>query len=114
MGRVGCNAKKIMVPKIVVTGLSDYARSASYRMDPIARKFETKTLGCGRSIKLLADIIDVEELPPARRLRAPSFTPDRLTLLITRLRRPRLAVILVRGVDEAFHVLEVFIVVAPT
>ena len=60
MARVGRNAKEIMVPKIEVTGLGDYARNVGYKTDSIAYEFETKTFNYDRGIKLLVDVMDVE------------------------------------------------------
>ena len=37
------NAKEIMVPKIEVTGLGDYARNVGYKTGSITYEFETKT-----------------------------------------------------------------------
>lgn len=61
MARAGRNAKEIMVPKIEVTGLGDYTRSVGYKTGSIAYEFGTKAFNCDRSVKLLADVMDVEE-----------------------------------------------------
>ena len=61
MARAGRNAKEIMVPKIEVTGLGDYTRNVGYKTGSITYEFETKTFNYDRSIKLLADVMDVEE-----------------------------------------------------
>lgn len=61
MARAGRNAKEIMVPKIEVTGLGDYTRNVSYNTGSITYEFETKTFNYDRGIKLLADVMDVEE-----------------------------------------------------
>lgn len=61
MARVGRNAKEIMIPKIPVTGLGDYTRNVGYKTGSIDFSYETKTFNYDHSIKLLADVIDVEE-----------------------------------------------------
>ena len=61
MARAGRNAKEIMVPKIEVTGLGDYTRNVGYKTDSITYEFETKTFNYDRGIKLLADVMDVED-----------------------------------------------------
>ena len=99
--------------KIEMTGLCGYARSAGYKTGSITYELETKTFSYDRGIKLLADVMGVEEAS-VRHFQALSLAFCRLALSITRLRFPRLAVILVRRVDKASHALEVFIVVAPT
>ena len=50
-----------MVPKIEVTGLRDYTRNVGYKTGSIACESETKTFNYERGIKLLADVMDVEE-----------------------------------------------------
>lgn len=90
MARAGRNAKEIMVPKIEVSGLGDYTRNVGYKTGSITYEFETKTFNYDRGIKLLADVMDVEEAgaltaswPPApsssarrwRRRRTPSRSP---------------------------------------
>ena len=61
MARAGRNAKEIMVPKIEVTGLGDYTRNVGYRTGSITYEFETKAFNYDRGIRLLADVMDVEE-----------------------------------------------------
>jgi len=61
MARAGKNAKEIMIPKISVTGLGDYVRNEGYKTGSIDFSYETKTFGYDRGIKLLADVMDVEE-----------------------------------------------------
>lgn len=61
MARAGRNAKEIMVPKIEVTGLGNYTRSVGYKTGSITYEFETNAFNYGRGIKLLADVMDVEE-----------------------------------------------------
>ncbi len=74
MTRAGRNAMEIMVPKIEVTGLGDYTRNVGYKTGSITYEFETKTFNYDRSIKLLADVMDVEEARLLRGggLRAPA------------------------------------------
>lgn len=61
MVRAGRNAKEIMIPKIEVTGLGDYTRNVGYKTGAITYGFETKTFNYDRGIRLLADVMDVEE-----------------------------------------------------
>ena len=61
MVRAGRNAKEIMVPKIQVSGLGDYTRNVGYKTGSITYEFETKTFNYDRGIRLLADVMDVEE-----------------------------------------------------
>ena len=61
MARAGRNAKEIVVPKIEVTGLGDYTRNIGYKTGSITYEFETKTFNYDRGIRLLADVMDVEE-----------------------------------------------------
>lgn len=61
MARAGRNAKEIMIPKIEVSGLGDYTRNVGYKTGSITYEFETKTFNYDRGIRLLADVIDVEE-----------------------------------------------------
>ena len=61
MARAGRNAKEIMVPKISVSGLGDYTRNVGYKTGSITFDYETKTFNYDRGIKLLADVMDVEE-----------------------------------------------------
>lgn len=61
MVRAGRNAKEIMVPKISVSGLGDYTRNEGYRTGSINYEFETKTFNYDRGIRLMADVMDVEE-----------------------------------------------------
>lgn len=50
-----------MVPKIEVSGLGDYTRNVGYKTESITYEFETKTFNYDRGIKLLADVVGVEE-----------------------------------------------------
>lgn len=61
MAWAGRNAKEIMIPKISVTGLGDYTRSVGNKTRSIDFSYETKTFNYDRGIKLLADVMDVEE-----------------------------------------------------
>lgn len=61
MVRAGHNAKKIMISKISVMGLGDYARNVGYKTGSITYEFETKTFNYGCGIRLFADVMDVEE-----------------------------------------------------
>lgn len=61
MARAGRNAREIMVPKIEVSGLGDYTRNVGYKTGSITYEFETKTFNYDRGIRLLADVMDVEE-----------------------------------------------------
>lgn len=61
MARAGRNAKEIMIPKISVTGLGDYTRNVGYKTGSIDFSYETKAFGHDRGIKLLADVMNVEE-----------------------------------------------------
>ncbi|MBM6786697.1 hypothetical protein H6A33_10905 [Collinsella tanakaei] len=61
MVRAGRNAREIMIPKIEVTGLGDYTRNVGYKTGAITYGFETKTFNYDRGIRLLADVMDVEE-----------------------------------------------------
>lgn len=61
MARAGRNAREIMIPKIEVTGLGDYTRNVGYKTGSITYEFETKTFNYDRGIRLLADVMDVEE-----------------------------------------------------
>ena len=61
MVRAGRNAKEIMIPKIEVTGLGDYTRNVGYKTGAITYGFETKAFNYDRGIRLLADVMDVEE-----------------------------------------------------
>ena len=61
MARAGKNAKEIMIPKVSVTGLGNYTRNVGYKTGAITYAYETKTFNYDRGIKLLADVMDVEE-----------------------------------------------------
>ncbi len=59
--RAGRNAKEIMIPKISVSGLGNYTRNEGYKTGAITYEYETKTFNYDRGIRLLADVMDVEE-----------------------------------------------------
>ena len=61
MVRAGRNAKEVMIPKISVTSLGDYTRNVGYKTGAITYEFETKTFNYDRGIRLMADVMDVEE-----------------------------------------------------
>lgn len=61
LARAGRNAKEIMIPKISVTGLGDYERNVGYKTGSITFDYETKAFDYDRGIRLLADVMDVEE-----------------------------------------------------
>ena len=61
MVKAGKNAKEIMIPKISVSGLGDYTRNVGYKTCSIMFDYETKTFNYDRGIKLLADVMDIEE-----------------------------------------------------
>ena len=57
----GRNAKEIMIPLISVTELGDYTRNVGYKTGSIDFSYETKTFAYDCGIKLLADVMDIEE-----------------------------------------------------
>lgn len=61
LARAGRNANEITIPKASVTGLGDYKRNVGYKAGWINFDYETKALGYDRGIRLLADVMDVEE-----------------------------------------------------
>nr|WP_314784087.1 hypothetical protein [Olsenella uli] len=61
MVRAGCNAKEIMIPKIEVSGLGDVTRNVGYKTGSINYAFEAKTFNYDRSLRLMADVMGVEE-----------------------------------------------------
>lgn len=61
MARAGRDAKEIMIPKIQVTGLGDYTRNQGYKTGSITYEYETKAFNYDRGVRLLADVMDVEE-----------------------------------------------------
>lgn len=55
------NGEEILVPKIAVTSLGNYTRNEGRKTRAIAYEYETKTFNYDRGIRLLADVMDVEE-----------------------------------------------------
>lgn len=55
------HAKEIKVPKISVTGLGDYTRNVGYKTGSITYEYETKVPDYDRGIRLMVDVMDVEE-----------------------------------------------------
>ena len=61
MVRAGRNAKEVMIPKIAVSGLGNYTRNVGYKTGSIEFAYETKAFNYDRGIRLMADVMDVEE-----------------------------------------------------
>lgn len=61
MVRAGRHAREIMIPKIEVSGLGDYTRNVGYADGFINFEYQTKAFNYDRSIRLFADVLDVEE-----------------------------------------------------
>ncbi len=61
MIRAGAHAREIMIPKIEVTGLGDYTRNVGYKTGAIEFSYESHSPSYDRGIKLVADVMDVEE-----------------------------------------------------
>lgn len=61
MARAGRNAKEMMIPKISVMGPGDYTGNVGYKTGSIDFSYETKTFNCDRGVRLMADVMDVEE-----------------------------------------------------
>jgi len=57
----GRNAKEIMIFLISVTELGDYTLNVGYKTGSIDFSYETKTFAYDCGIKLLADVMDIEE-----------------------------------------------------
>lgn len=55
------NAKEIMIPRILVTGMGDYVRNEVYKTGSTGFFYGTWTFGCDRDIKLLANVMDTKE-----------------------------------------------------
>ena len=70
MVRAGRNAKEILIPKISVTGLGDYTRNVGYKTGSITYEYKTHSFGYDRAIRLLPDVVDVEESGVLAALRA--------------------------------------------
>ena len=93
MARAGRNAKEIMVPKIEVSGLGNYTpkRWVQDRVDHL-RVRDQETFNYDRGIRLLADVMDVEEAGVARTAswrRARSSNARRWRRRLTPSRSPR-------------------------
>lgn len=92
MARAGRNAKEIIIPKIQVSGLGNYTRNVGYKTSSITHEFETKAFNYDRGIKLLADVMNVEEasvLDCLMTRRAPSCSAHRWHPKRTPSRSPR-------------------------
>ena len=61
MVRAGRNAKEVMIPKVSVSGLGNYTRNVGYKTGSIEFAYETKSFNYDRGIRLMADVMDVEE-----------------------------------------------------
>lgn len=61
MVRAGRHAREIMIPKIEVSGLGDYTRNVGYKTGSITFEYETKAFNYDRGLRLMADVMDVEE-----------------------------------------------------
>ena len=59
--RAGRNAKEILIPKISVSGLGNYTRNEGYKTGTNTNEYVTETFNNDRGIRLLADVMDVEE-----------------------------------------------------
>lgn len=49
------------MPKVSVIGLGDYTRNVGYKTGSIEFSYETKAFNYDRGIRLMADVMDVEE-----------------------------------------------------
>lgn len=61
MARAGRNAKEMMIPKISVMRLGGYTRNVGYKTGFIDFSYETKTCNYDCGVRLMADVMDVEE-----------------------------------------------------
>lgn len=61
IARAGRNAREVLIPKIEVTGLGDYVRNVGYKTGAITFTYETMTPNYDRGVRLLADMMDIEE-----------------------------------------------------
>lgn len=62
LARPGANAKEIKVPKVSVTGLGDYSRTAGYPdTGSVTFEFETRTFNYDRGCKIQVDAMDASE-----------------------------------------------------
>ena len=55
------NAREIMIPKISVSGLGDYTRDQGYKTGNLNLEFQTRQMNYDRGIRLMADVMDIEE-----------------------------------------------------
>ena len=61
MIREGRNVREILIPRIEVTGLGNYERNVGYATGAIEYSFESHVPDYDRGLKLVADVLDVEE-----------------------------------------------------
>lgn len=61
IARAGHNARDIMIPKIEVTGLGDCVRDQGYKTGAITFSCETMVPNYDCEVRLMADVMDVEE-----------------------------------------------------
>ncbi len=55
------HAKEIKIPKVSVTGLGDYVRNQGYKTGAITMTYETRVPNYDRGIRLMANVMDIEE-----------------------------------------------------
>ena len=55
------NAREIKIPMISVTGLGNYTRNVGYKTGSISMTYETKSPNYDRGLRLMADVMDIEE-----------------------------------------------------
>ena len=68
MVREGRNAKEILIPRIEVTGLGNYERNVGYVTGAIEFAFETHFPAYDRGIKLVADVMDTDNVNASSRI----------------------------------------------
>lgn len=61
MVRQGAHAREIMIPRIEVSGLGDYVRNQGYATGAIEFSYESHSPDYDRGLKLVADVMDVQE-----------------------------------------------------
>ena len=61
MIREGRNVREILIPRIEVSGLGNYERNVGYATGAIEYSFESHVPDYDRGLKLVADVLDVEE-----------------------------------------------------
>ena len=59
--RASQSVREIKIPMISVTCLGDYTRNVGYRDGSITMTYETESPNYDRGLRLLADVMDVEE-----------------------------------------------------